>query len=83
MDSDSELKGDPEMPANEFRKKAGTNEFYFFRYYIFSFSIFRIGVAMKRSSALKRCAARGSRMETEAEIAYNKGRQTVIRMLGK
>ena len=22
-------------------------------------------------------------METEAEIAYNKGRQTVIRMLGK
>ena len=55
----------------------------FFRYDIFSLSIFRIGVAMKRSSALKRCAARGSRMETEAEIAYNKGRQTVIRMLGK
>ena len=73
------------MPANEFRKKARINEFYFFfrYYYIFSLSIFRIGVAMKRSSALKRCAARGSRMETEAEIAYNKGRQTVIRMLGK
>ena len=72
------------MPANEFRKKARINEFYFFQvFYIFSFSIFRIGVAMKRSSALKRCAARGSRMETEAEIAYNKGRQTVIRMLGK
>ena len=71
------------MPANEFRKKS-TNKFYFLGIlHTFSFSIFRIGVAMKRSSALKRCAARGSRMETEAEIAYNKGRQTVIRMLGK
>ena len=38
---------------------------------------------MKKSSTMKRCAARGSRMETEAEMAYNKGRQTVIRMLGK
>ena len=37
---------------------------------------------MKKSSTMKRCAARGSRMETEAEMAYNKGRQTVIRMLG-
>ena len=45
-------------------------------------NFFRIGVAMKKSSTMKRCAARGSRMETEAEMAYNKGRQTVIRMLG-
>jgi hypothetical protein len=38
---------------------------------------------MKKSSALKRCAAHGSGMECEAEITYNKGRQAVVRMLGK
>lgn len=43
---------------------------------------YRIGLAMKKSSALKRCAAHGSGMECEAEITYNKGRQAVVRMLG-
>ena len=51
---------------------------------------FRIGVAMKKSSALQRCCAAQagtvpgqSSAECETEISYNKGRQAVVRMLGK
>ena len=55
-----------------------------------SISTFRIGVAMKKSSALQRCCAAQagtipgqSSAECETEISYNKGRQAVVRMLGK
>lgn len=47
---------------------------------------FRIGVAMKKSSALQRCAVHGNHAaatgtECETEVNYNKGRQAVVRML--
>lgn len=67
--------------------------------------LFRIGVAMKKSSALQRCAVHGgshggangsasataatggntagNNPECETEVSYNKGRQAVVRMLGK
>ena len=51
-------------------------------YLILEFT-FRIGVAMKKSSALQRCAAHDAGTECEAEVTYNKGRQAVVRMLGK
>ena len=38
---------------------------------------------MKKSSALQRCAAHDAGTECEAEVTYNKGRQAVVRMLGK
>ena len=45
---------------------------------------FRIGIAMKKSSALQRCAGNcGGGRECATEITFNKGRKAVIRMLGK
>ena len=43
---------------------------------------------MKKSSALQRCAVHGAATtngttECETEVTYNKGRQAVVRMLGK
>lgn len=38
---------------------------------------------MKKSVAMKRSAANLAGRDAEAEIAYNKGRQAVVRMLGK
>lgn len=43
----------------------------------------RIGVAMKRSSSLQRCAGNCVGRECSTELALDKGRQAVIRMLGK
>ena len=59
----------------------------FCRVFIFILSYtFRIGVAMKKSSALQRCAVHGAATngttECETEVTYNKGRQAVVRMLG-
>ena len=57
-----------------------------FHIYLIFYS--RIGVAMKKSSALQRCAVHGAATtngttECETEVTYNKGRQAVVRMLGK
>ena len=57
-----------------------------FHIYLIFYS--RIGVAMKKSSALQRCAVHGAattngnHTECETEVTYNKGRQAVVRMLG-
>jgi len=37
---------------------------------------------LKKSAAMKRSAANLVGRDAEAEIAYNKGRQAVVRMLG-
>lgn len=55
-----------------------------FKFQLVLFSIFfRIGCAMKKSAAMKRNAANLTGRDAEAEIAYNKGRQAIVRMLGK
>ena len=43
----------------------------------------RIGLTMKHSSSMKRCAADSVRKECAADNSLNRGRQAVIRMLGK
>ena len=49
-----------------------------------SFRLFpRIGLAMKHSSSMKRCAADSVRKECAADNSLNRGRQAVVRMLGK